>query len=530
MIGVEDQRHTPMLIDVQTEPSPAEIALPAARARGAGGAGRIARYYAASLLASLGWRTPAEPAPAPSSNEADQANAANAAPEADEADEADAAWARSGAMALTGRPDGPPQLAPCPLASCADGAWLAVQALSPAAIAPLDAAALLGERAAIAGGTRRGRSSVGGSCRLLRALDGWLALNLARADDRSLLPAWLEGAVVCSSDSPWDDIERVVATRSLERLLTRGRLLGLPVAPAPRPAPEPPPWLRVAARGKRAARRGDRLVVDLSSLWAGPLCGALLGPASARVVKLESRDRPDGARNGPRHFFDLLNAGKHSVALELSSARDRTRLASLLRRADVVIESSRPRALAQLGIDAEALVAECPGLTWLSITGYGRREPEANWVAFGDDAAVAAGLAVATGSEEAPIFCGDAIADPLGGLHAALAVTASQRAGGGHLLDLSLRDVTAHVLGFRAGEPEGPRAGADGPRGRERETRVERTHDGTAGATGATGATGWVLVTSSGRQPVSEPRARRPGARARALGADDALLDELAAC
>ena len=82
-------------------------------------------------------------------------------------------------------------------------------------------------------------------------------------------------------------------------------------------------------------------------------------------------------------------------------------------------------------------------------TGYGRGEPQENWIAFGDDAAVAAGLSgllqAATGRR---LLCGDAIADPLTGLHAALAAWASYRAGGGRLLALALRDVVAHCIGF----------------------------------------------------------------------------------
>jgi crotonobetainyl-CoA:carnitine CoA-transferase CaiB-like acyl-CoA transferase len=122
-------------------------------------------------------------------------------------------------------------------------------------------------------------------------------------------------------------------------------------------------------------------------------------------------------------------------------------LRRLVDAADVVIESARPRALEHLGIHAPAVVARRPGVTWVSITGYGRRdgEPEsAGRVAFGDDAAVAGGL-VAYDDHDAPVFCGDAIADPLTGLYAALAVLASRHIGGGHLLDVAMRAVATHV-------------------------------------------------------------------------------------
>jgi crotonobetainyl-CoA:carnitine CoA-transferase CaiB-like acyl-CoA transferase len=202
------------------------------------------------------------------------------------------------------------------------------------------------------------------------------------------------------------------------------------------------------------------------------------------VVKVESVRRPDGARSGPREFFDLCNGAKPSVALDLGSARGREQLAVLARRADCILESARPRALSQLGLDAEAWLAQTPGRTWVSITGYGRGDPAPGRVAFGDDAGVAAGLAAATGDEDAPLFCGDAIADPLAGLHAAVAAIASLRAGGGHLLDVSLRDVTAHAAAFRAWSDE----------------RAVEIAD------------------------VSPPRARRPARAARPLGADTATI------
>ena len=136
------------------------------------------------------------------------------------------------------------------------------------------------------------------------------------------------------------------------------------------------------------------VVVDLSALWAGPLCGDLLARAGATVVKVESTQRPDGARRGPREFFDLLNGHKRSVALDLQSHDGVRVLHDLVRRADVVIEASRPRALAQLGVDGPDLVRAGGPRVWVSITGYGRSGDAANRVAFGDDAAAAGGLVV----------------------------------------------------------------------------------------------------------------------------------------
>jgi len=369
-------------------------------------------------------------------------------------------WAHSGLMHLTGQPDGAPTMCPVPLAACADGALAALASLAGVDFGGLRGSQLLAERAAIAGYRRQGERSPGGHCRLLPAADGDLAVNLARDEDWSLIPAWLE-----ADASDWNTLARIIRRRPAAQLEARARVLGLAVARSA--SPSAGAWITndtsfprrresssaSKASGKLGPRlRGDDerpLVVDLSSLWAGPLCGWLLQRCGARVIKVESTQRPDGARHGPAAFFDLLNAGKESVALDLAAPAGRAQLRALLARADIVIEASRPRALRQLGIEAEALLAERPGLTWLSITGYGRSGPHENAIAYGDDAAVAAGLSEvlreATGQR---LVAGDAIADPLTGLHAALAAWASYRDGGGRLVSLSLRDVVGHCIAF----------------------------------------------------------------------------------
>ena len=66
------------------------------------------------------------------------------------------------------------------------------------------------------------------------------------------------------------------------------------------------------------------------------------------------------------------------------------------------------------------------------------------WVGFGDDAAVAAGLVA--WDEAGPCFCADAAADPATGLLAALAVVDHLAAGGRWLLDVALARVAAAAL------------------------------------------------------------------------------------
>lgn len=369
-------------------------------------------------------------------------------PHASDPDAEVEAWAASGAMELTGHRDGPPLGPPAGLVPSLSALGVELRGLARSlggelSVSPLD---LLGERAALAGLHRRGRTSVGGATRLVPTADGWLAVSLARPDDVGLVPAWLEhdGAV----SDPWALVEATARARSAAELVERAQLLGLPASRLGEATVEGRRPVVVADLGDAppTPTLAGLVVAELGSLWATPLCGSLLQQAGATVVKVESTSRPDGARRGPPAFFHLLNAGKRSVALDLDDGDGRTALRELLRRADVVLEGSRPRALAQLGVDALALVAGGGPRVWASLTGHGREGAGAVRVAFGDDAAVAGGL-VGTDATGGPVFCVDAIADPLAGVVAASAVLRALVAGGRSLLDVSLAAVAASFAG-----------------------------------------------------------------------------------
>lgn len=396
-------------------------------------------------------------------------------------------WAASGAMALTGRSGGPPTAAPGRAASYVRESLMRVTDLATrrTGLRPsLPGVGVLGERAAFTGFGRSWPFSCGGAFRAVATCDGWVGLSLPRPDDISLVPALVEAEV---SGDPWLAIVAWAHDLPTKQAVARARLLGLATA-SPTP-PEPPrdPVL-VADGGARRARPERPRVLDLTSLWAGPLCAHLLGLGGADVVKVESIHRPDGARRGPARFFDLLHAGHRMVALDFHDPADVARLRDLIGGADLVLEASRSRAMHQLGIDAVQVVAE--GTSWLSITAHGR---DSDLIGFGDDVAAGAGLAIRDGGAVVP--CGDALADPLAGAAAAIAAEEALASDTARLVDISMHHVAASVA---AGEPE--------PHGVLRD-------DGA-----------WWVESMSGTFRVADPLARVPAGVAGRLGEDNAVI------
>jgi hypothetical protein len=356
-----------------------------------------------------------------------------------------------------------------PLASTADQALTRLAAASgAAALRTLDGATLLGERAVRANLAVPGRTSAGGGCRLFDALGDTIALNLARSADREMLPALFESDRLDANDDA--AIAACIGRTDAHELVRRGRSMGLAIAAEHERAPplDPVPlfgqtgsataWTELAS-GSRVAKPGSAAhgaapavrraprVVDLSALWAGPLAAHLLWLAGAEVVKVESRSRPDAMREAEGDFYALINQGKTTVAVDLADGSDRSALLSLIAASDIVIEAARPRALEQLGIDADCIVRNTPGLVWISITAHGATGEAAGWVGFGDDCSVSGGVSAALRSATGRTgFVGDALADPLTGIFAALAAWEAWASGRGARLGLAMSQVAARCL------------------------------------------------------------------------------------
>ena len=395
-------------------------------------------------------------------------------------------WARSGAVAITGTPNEP--LMPTGFAAtAARGAMSAFEAIT--GISGIAGEQLLGERAALSHWPPKAPWTLGLHCRAVRTLDGWFALSLARPTDLESVPALISA----STTNEWFSVDAWARTQTTHQAVDRCRLFGMPAGAIDSVGSRE--LMRIESNGESAARELKGLrVIDLSTLWAGPLCGNLLQYAGAEVIRVESVKRPDGSREGVIAFDDLLHAGQPSVTFDPEHLEF---LHALIDIADIVITSARPRGLTSLGLDPDLWLANRNNGVWVQLSAYGSTADEANWIGFGDDTAMAAGLV--RWIEGIPIPVADALADPLTGIHAAVACAALAQNGGTHLIDIALANVAA----------------------------ATRTDTLVIDPTQVRGK--WVVETEFGIRSVERPKARTVHGTARALGADnDRVRAELA--
>lgn len=300
--------------------------------------------------------------------------------------------------------------------------------------------------------------SVGGSCHLMLTSDQqWVAINVARSEDHELLSIFFPTISQYKKTQRENQIDisqlrNAVSDCTARELIDFATEVGLPISrlgEVPNKYSHDQLPVGIQSVEKVVATRVAKPieVIDLSSLWAGPLCSHLLQKCGYSVTKVESQQRPDGARFGNPTFFAELDVGKKHVEIDFRSNDGVNDLRDLIHNADVVIEGSRPRALLQLGIDAEQMLREARPQVWLSVTGHGREGVAGQRVGFGDDCAVAGGLV--EDSPSGPQFVGDAIADPITGLVAVTAILRAMREEKSCLLAVSLAETASWLNSVR---------------------------------------------------------------------------------
>lgn len=214
-------------------------------------------------------------------------------------------------------------------------------------------------------------------------------------------------------------------------------------------------------------------VLDLTHVLAGPFCSTTLLDLGAHVIKVERPGAGDDTRAfppfvaGQSAYFAALNAGKHSIALDLKSPPDRAIFDGLLARADIVLENYRPGVMERLGYGYDALHARHPRLIYGAVSGFGHTGPDAAKPAYDMVVQARGGVMSITGEEGGPpVRVGASIGDIVAGMYLAQGVLAAlyarEKTGTGAKIDIAMLDaqipIQEHALAITTatGHPPKP--------------------------------------------------------------------------
>ncbi|WP_262059932.1 CaiB/BaiF CoA transferase family protein [Streptomyces sp. STR69] len=199
-------------------------------------------------------------------------------------------------------------------------------------------------------------------------------------------------------------------------------------------------------------------VLDLATLFAGPLAATMLGDFGAEVIKVEHPTKPDPSRgHGPSRdgvglWWKLLGRNKRTITLDLSKPGGRATLLRLAATADVIIENFRPGTLEKWDLGWAELSAANPKLVLARVTAFGQFGPYAHRPGFGTLAEAMSGFAAITGEPDAPPTLPPfGLADSIAGLATAYAVmtalAARDRTGEGQVVDMAIIEPILTALG-----------------------------------------------------------------------------------
>ena len=204
-------------------------------------------------------------------------------------------------------------------------------------------------------------------------------------------------------------------------------------------------------------------VLDLTNVLAGPFCCYQLAQLGAEVIKIETPGTGDLARQlgaDPELNRRLMgasflaqNAGKRSITLNLKNAKAREAFTRLIKTSDVVVENFRPGVMDRLELGYDRLKAIKPDLIYCAISGFGQDGPLRLNPAYDQIIQGLSGVMSVTGdAQSAPLRVGYPVADTMGGITAAYAISAAlfrrERTGEGEFIDVSMLESTLVAMGW----------------------------------------------------------------------------------
>jgi len=201
-------------------------------------------------------------------------------------------------------------------------------------------------------------------------------------------------------------------------------------------------------------------VLDLSRVFAGPLCGQVLADFGADVIKVEHPGRGDDTRDwGMRigktetTYYNSMNRNKRSITVDLQTPEGVKIIRDLLPQCDVVVQNFKTGGAEKLGLGYEQLKDIKPDLIYCSVAGYDSSGPEAKRPGYDLVIQGEAGLMALNGeASQPPLKFGVAAVDMMTGMYAAQAVLAAlfrrSTTGKGRHIEMALYDCGLMITGY----------------------------------------------------------------------------------
>ena len=205
-------------------------------------------------------------------------------------------------------------------------------------------------------------------------------------------------------------------------------------------------------------------VLDLSTLFAGPVSATLLGDYGAEVIKIE-HPKGDDLRNwgvkkeGISFWWKVYSRNKRLLSLNLKLEDGREALKRLITKADVLIENFRPGRMKSWGFSYEEVSKINSKIIMAHVTGFGQNGPYSSLPGFGTLAEAMSGFANLNGYPDSPPTLPPmALADGIAGLTTAFAVSAAlwkrEKTMIGEEIDISLYEPLMWILGPEISEKQ----------------------------------------------------------------------------
>ena len=200
-------------------------------------------------------------------------------------------------------------------------------------------------------------------------------------------------------------------------------------------------------------------VIDMTTIYSGPIAASILGDQGADVIKVEAPPGGDTmrtpyrmSRSGLSGPFAMMNRNKRSIVIDLSGDDGKAVLRRLVAGADVLMENFRPGVMDRLGVGWEDLRKVNPGLVFASINGVGPSGPYAGRRVYDAVIQAISGIAAlqADPAVEQPVMVNTLMCDKITSMTAAQticsALVARERTGVGQRVEVSMLDASLFFL------------------------------------------------------------------------------------